>query len=89
MSVISARCPYLAGYIEAAKRAEREEGQSDGATLEESELPMVAELHLEHANADTIPLLARYLYTDEVQLGVPGKTLGELGGLAQELFLPR
>lgn len=47
-------------------------------------------LCLEHASADTVALLVRYLYTDDIPTdGVSGEVLNSLAGLAQELMLPR
>lgn len=130
MSVISARCPYLLGHIEAARKhacssaatpsavaEEAHEGSDSGALSRDntsgrssrsssgisardkngaSEAAVV--LCLEHATADTVALLARYLYTDEIAspdgssdggVIVSGEALDALAGLAQELLLPR
>lgn len=47
-------------------------------------------LCLEHASAETIALLVRYLYTDDIPTGgVSGEVLNSLAGLARELLLPR
>lgn len=93
MCVVSARCPYLAGHVAAALKndhdrpaAAHEDGVDDVGG--DGKLARV-ELWLEHATADTLSLLARYLYTDEVPADAAGETLGTLGGLARELLLPR
>lgn len=94
MCLVSARCPYLAGHIEAALKNDSDGDARTGAGAarqadENGRLPM-ATLCLEHATADTVRLLVRYLYTDEVLSdGVSGKTFGTLVGLAKELLLPR
>lgn len=47
-------------------------------------------LCLEHASAETVALLVRYLYTDDIPTGgVSGEVLNSLAGLARELLLPR
>lgn len=94
MCIVSVRCPYLTGHIEAALK-HSSSGDSRilvGAAQQANEndrLPTVA-LCLEHATADTVRLLVFYLYTDEIPSdGVSGEMLGTLGGLAKELLLPR
>ena len=78
MSVISARCPYLTGHIEAARKSST------------PDVPKAVVLCLEHASAETVPLLVRYLYTDAFfSKDISGGTLDALAGLAQELMLPR
>lgn len=102
MCLISARCPYLAGHIEAALKSSGEgdvgseaEGADAGQKRKQQEADkegglQTATLCLEHATATTVKLLVRYLYTDELPAeGVSGETLGTLGGLAKELTLPR
>ncbi|CAM9444842.1 unnamed protein product, partial [Hapterophycus canaliculatus] len=105
MSVISARCPYLMGHIEAARkhassRAATRAATSPAAVDEENAAETAVVLCLEHATTDTVALLARYLYTDEIPSSdgggggggggvVSGETLDALAGLAQELLLPR
>lgn len=103
MSVISVRCPYLIGYIEAARKSSSPSpatGQGDvrtyanGSDDDESAggagVSKTVVLCLEHANVDTVGLLMRYIYTDEIPVAdVPGETLDAVAGLAQELLLPR
>lgn len=104
-SVISARCPYLIGHIEAARKSsppspatgngdDARNRDNDGDGGEDAKggagVSKTVALCLEHASADTVRLLARYLYTDEVPAAdVAGETLDALAGLAQELLLPR
>lgn len=98
MCVISVRCPYLAGHVQAALKSGDEEGDGEdegegftGGRGENKEEPTVARASvcLEHATPETLSLLVRYLYTDEVPDGPSGEVLGTLGGLAKELLLPR
>lgn len=93
MCIISVRCPYLAGHVKAALKSASGDGVGaqewrENGSGSESQIP-TAELCLEHATADTVSLLARYLYTDELATDASGKALGTLGRLAKELFLPR
>lgn len=87
MPVIAARCPYLVGHVEAALKA----GQDDSSKIPQppSYRLQVAALCLEHATADSLDLLVRYLYTDEVPPGVSGGDLDTLAGLARETLLSR
>ncbi|CBN75162.1 conserved unknown protein [Ectocarpus siliculosus] len=93
MSVISARCPYLMGHIEAARKSTSASAAADtnenGADNDGDASKRVV-LCLEHASAETVPLLARYLYADELPSdATSGKTLEALARLANELLLPR
>lgn len=101
MSIISARCPYLTGYIEAARKPSAP-SVAAGATITaadpgsvrnhdgDADVPKAVVLCLEHASAETVSLLVRYLYTDALLSDdASGETLDALAGLAQELMLPR
>ncbi|CAM9515190.1 unnamed protein product [Ectocarpus sp. 6 AP-2014] len=93
MSVISARCPYLMGHIEAARKSTSASAAADtnenGAGNDGDASKRVV-LCLEHASAETVPLLTRYLYADELPSdATSGKTLEALARLANELLLPR
>lgn len=93
--LISVRCPYLAGHVEAALTNKNNLDGSNNinhgrAGRNNSGDRPVAELCLEYATVETVRLLVRYLYTDELPAeGVSGEALGTLGGLAKELMLPR
>lgn len=102
MCLISARCPYLAGHIEAALKNSGEGDlgfEAGGADADQKRKQQkmdtagglqTATLCLEHATATTLRLLVRYLYTDELPTErMSSETLGTLGGLAKELTLPR
>lgn len=93
MAVISARCLYLVGHVDAALKAEAEDkgigGGKRRVTRRRGDQPRTVTLCLEHATAGTVPLLVRYLYTDEVPQDMSGQTLDTLGRLAQEVLLPR
>lgn len=81
--MVSARCPYLTGHIEAARK-------SSPLPSIPGDAPKAVVLCLEHASEDTVALLVRYLYTDDIPTdGVSGEILNSLAGLAQELMLPR
>lgn len=81
--MVSARCPYLTGHIEAARK-------SSPPPSAPADSPRAVLLCLEHASADTVALLVRYLYTDDIPKGgVSGETLDSLAELAQEIMLPR
>lgn len=94
MAVVSVRCPYLAGHVQAAlkggedgvSRQRQDEGEGMGEGT--SSLP-AAEVCLEHATVETLSLLVRYLYTDELVGDVSGKDLKGLIDLANEMRLPR
>lgn len=88
LSVVSARCPYLIGHIEAARKSSPSPSPSTPGYGSRSR---AVELCLEHASADTVALLVRYLYTDDIPAGggVSGEVLNSLAGLARELLLPR
>lgn len=99
MSVISARCPYLVGHIEAARKSSsastaaatkeirEEDANGDGGSDAVSKKVVLC---LEHASAETVALLVRYLYADELPSdATSGKTLEALARLANELLLPR
>lgn len=103
MSIISARCPYLTGYIDAARKSSALSAAAGTTTTAtdtwnvrssnhdgEGDVPKAVVLCLEHASAETVPMLARYLYTDALLSDdASGETLDALAGLAQELMLPR
>lgn len=83
------------GHIEAARKSSsasaaaatkeiRDDANDDG------DVSKRVVLCLEHAGADIIALLARYLYIDELPSdATSGKTLEALARLANELLLPR
>lgn len=87
VAIVSARCPYLAGHVEAAlkdmKQGERN-GNDDGGEQRDT-----ISVSLEHGSAETLALAVRFMYTDEVPLGISGETLNALAGLAKELMIPR
>lgn len=87
--MLSVRCPYLLGHVEAALKPHEEQESGDDARGLRDELPRKVQLCLEHASTDAIGLLVRYLYTDEVPLGVSGGILDALASLAKEVMLPR
>lgn len=93
MSVISARCPYLLGHIEAARKsssASAAANTNENGADNDGDVSKRVVLCLEHASAETVPLLARYLYADELPSdATSGKTLEALARLANELLLPR